>query len=207
MKEDMIIDESIEKMVEDAVREKESLRDEFMEIEAAIRAEAHAKESAVSKKPDIRAGRNVPKVRRIWAAASLMAAAACLACGIFFRVSDVRNCISAGCDISLSELVMASRGDSQADEIVLALDSGDFKSAKSLISAFRSSPVPDFDLSGESGQYQHELYVAECQLVDYLEAVLLMRQGSPSKARKALKAIVSGGGYYASAAEDALSRL
>ncbi len=204
MKEDMIIDESIEKMVEDAVKEKESLRDEFMEIEAAIRAEALAKEDVA---PNRRAGRNVPKVRRIWAAASLMAAAACLACGIFFRVSDVRNCISAGCDISLSELVMASRGDSPADEIVLALDSGDFKNAKSLISAFRSSPVPDFDLSGESGQYQHELYVAECQLVDYLEAVLLMRQGSPSKARKALKAIVSGGGYYASAAEDALSRL
>lgn len=204
MKEDMIIDESIEKMVEDAVKEKESLRDEFMEIEAAIRAEALAKEDVA---PNRRAGRNVPKVRRIWAAASLMAAAACLACGIFFRVSDVRNCISAGCDISLSELVMASRGDSPADEIVLALDNGDFKNAKSLISAFRSSPVPDFDLSGESGQYQHELYVAECQLVDYLEAVLLMRQGSPSKARKALKAIVSGGGYYASAAEDALSRL
>ena len=42
-----IIDESTQKMVEDAVREKEALKDDFCRIEAAIRAEEQSEAKGV----------------------------------------------------------------------------------------------------------------------------------------------------------------
>ena len=112
-----------------------------------------------------------------------------------------------GFDISVAELAMTSRGDSHADEIISAMEADDISGARNLITAFRSMPEPVFDLSGEAGQYRFELYKAECQLVDYLDAVLLMREGRPLKARKALRTVAASGGYYASAAEEVLDRL
>lgn len=203
-----IIDESTQKMVEDAVREKEALKDDFCRIEAAIRAEERSEaEETVSPVDGSDKVRNSSRVRRMWLILGSMAAAACLACGIFFRVSDVLTCMDAGFDISVSELAMTSRGDSHADEIISAMEADDISGARNLITAFRSMPEPVFDLSDEAGQYRFELYKAECQLVDYLDAVLLMREGRPLKARKALRTVAASGGYYASAAEEVLDRL
>lgn len=203
-----IIDESTQKMVEDAVREKEALKDDFCRIEAAIRAEERSEAEEVASPVDVPDKvRNSSRVRRMWLILGTVAAAACLACGIFFRVSDVLACMDAGFDISVSELAMTSRGDSHADEIISAMEADDISGARNLITDFRSMPEPVFDLSGEAGQYRFELYKAECQLVDYLDAVLLMREGRPLKARKALRTVAASGGYYASAAEEVLDRL
>lgn len=87
------------------------------------------------------------------------------------------------------------------------MEADDISEARNLITAFRSMPEPVFDLSGEAGQYRFELYKAECQLVDYQDAVLLMREGRPLKARKALRTVAASGGYYASAAEEVLDKL
>lgn len=203
-----IIDESTQKMVEDAVREKEALKDDFCRIEAAIRAEERSGAEEVASPVDVPDKvRNSSRVRRMWLILGTVAAAACLACGIFFRVSDVLACMDAGFDISVAELAMTSRGDSHADEIISAMEADDISGARNLITDFRSMPEPVFDLSGEAGQYRFELYKAECQLVDYLDAVLLMREGRPLKARKALRTVAASGGYYASAAEEVLDRL
>ena len=203
-----IIDESTQKMVEDAVREKEALKDDFCRIEAAIRAEGRSEAEEVASPVDVPDKvRNSSRVRRMWLILGTVAAAACLACGIFFRVSDVLACMDAGFDISVAELAMTSGGDSHADEIISAMEADDISGARNLIPDFRSMPEPVFDLSGEAGQYRFELYKAECQLVDYLDAVLLMREGRPLKARKALRTVAASGGYYASTAEEVLDKL
>lgn len=176
-----------------AVREKESLRDEFRRIEAA----------AVSRRR---------KMMRWTQTYVSTAVAACLVAGVFVRVGDVRTVRSVGLggDVGgvLAQLQLSRGGGLDFAAIVADMDAGRFSEALDAISEYREAPVPEFDLSTERGRYEHDLYVSDMQALDYLQAVTYMRDGKPVKARRLLKALASGEtSYWQQAAESLLEKL
>ena len=176
-----------------AVREKESLRDEFRRIEAA----------AVSRRR---------KMMRWTQMYMSTAVAACLVAGVFVRVGDVRTVRSVGLggDVGgvLAQLQLSRGGGVDFAAIVADMDAGRFSEALEAISEYREAPAPEFDLSTERGQYEHDLYVSDMQALDYLQAVTYMRGGKPVKARRLLKTLASGEtSYWQQAAELLLEKL
>lgn len=87
-----------------------------------------------------------------------------------------------------------------------AVDEGRYGEASALIADCREQPVPEYDLTTEEGRYRHELYMSDKLAVDYVEAVMLLRQGHPAKARKILKSIAGKESYYSDHAAEILDR-
>ena len=221
---------SVRRMIVGEVRRREALRDDFMAIEAAhpycnsmseepvtedntATGPAHGRMASGRTAPggslaDKPAAGNILKTyrRTVYAVVSV-AAAACLAAGIFFRVTDVRNGRRAGSEVLLAEIVQPSRGGAfPVADIVSAVDEGRYGEASALISDFRAQPVPEYDLTTDEGRYRHELYMSDRLAVDYVEAVMLLRQGHPVKARKILKSIAGKESYYSDYASEILDR-
>ncbi len=186
---------SVRRMVIEEVQCREALRDDFMAIETA-----HPYKPV--------AGNILKTYRRTLYAVVSVAAAACIAAGVFFRVTDVRNGRRAGLEVMLAEVVQPSRGGAfPIGDIVSAVDEWRYGEASALISDFRAQPVPEYDLTTDEGRYRHELYMSDRLAVDYVEAVMLLRQGHPAKARKILKSIAGKESYYSDYAAEILDRL
>ena len=221
---------SVRRMIIGEVQRREALRDDFMAIETAhpyrnsmseepvtvddtAAGPAHGRMSSGSTAPGGKPADkplvwNILKTyrRTVYAAVSV-AAAACLAAGIFFRVTDVKDGRRAGSEVLLAEIVQPSRGGVfPIADIVSAVDEGRYGEASALIADCREQPVPEYDLTTEEGRYRHELYMSDKLAVDYVEAVMLLRQGHPAKARKILKSIAGKKSYYSDHAAEILDR-
>lgn len=157
----------VRRMAIAAIIDRETLKDDFMEIEARIG----------------RRRRNPVLVTFV-----TVAAAACIAAGVFFRTSSVNACRTAGASVLLAELP-PTRGGVDFQSIAEAIDEERYDEAFRLINSCRSEPAPEYDLNTEEGRYKYELYISDMQTLDYLEAVSLLRQGKPVKARRLLKSI------------------
>lgn len=199
MKEDASLADSVSlrRMVVDEVRRREELRDTFLAVEAA---HPYQEGAPADSEPDRR--RKYP-FRFI----ASFALAACLVCGIFIRHSYVSKCRDAGYGVTLANMIQPSRGDSSLDDILKAVEERQYGRAEELIAKFRSAPAPEYDLTTEEGNYLHEKYLAECRAVDYIEAVILLCQGHPCKAKRILESLVAAGSYYSAQAARLLEVL
>lgn len=195
---------SVRRTVIEEVRRKEALRDTFLAVEAAYPYKAV---DSLSDRNHVHS-RNPQTVsmRRIYSVATVLAAA-CLISGIFFRYSYVSQGSNAGYGIVLGDVVQPMRGESSIDDILKAVDEERYEAAEELIAAFRSVPAPEYDLSTEEGSYLYEQYRADCMAVDYIEAVTLLRQGHPFKAKRILKSLVAADTYYSAYAAELLEKL
>lgn len=196
---------SVRRTVIEEVRRKEALRDTFLAVEAAYPYKAvdslSDRNHVHSRKPQ------TVSMRRIIYSVATVLAAACLISGIFFRYSYVSQGSNAGYGIVLGDVVQPMRGESSIDDILKAVDEERYEAAEELIAAFRSVPAPEYDLSTEEGSYLYEQYRADCMAVDYIEAVTLLRQGHPFKAKRILKSLVAADTYYSAYAAELLERL
>ena len=104
-------------------------------------------------------------------------------------------------------MIQPSRGDSSLDDILKAVEERQYGRAEELIAKFRSAPAPEYDLTTEEGNYLHEKYLADCRAVDYIEAVILLCQGHPCKAKRILESLVAAGSYYSAQAARLLEVL
>lgn len=196
---------SVRRTVIEEVRRKEALRDTFLAVEAAYPYKAVDslldRNHVHSRKPQ------TVSMRRIIYSVATVLAAACLISGIFFRYSYVSQGSNAGYGIVLGDVVQPMRGESSIDDILKAVDEERYEAAEELIAAFRSVPAPEYDLSTEEGSYLYEQYRADCMAVDYIEAVTLLRQGHPFKAKRILKSLVAADTYYSAYAAELLEKL
>ena len=210
MKEDASLADSVSlrRMVVDEVRRREELRDTFLAIEAA---HPYQEGAPADHEPDRRRKRPfkplVENMRRRLFPVISFAVAACLVSGIFIRHSYVSQCRDAGYGVALADVLQPSRGDSPLDDILMAVENGHYARAEALIAEFRAAPAPEYDLATEEGNYLHEQYLADCRAVDYTEAVMLLCQGHPCRAKRILKALVSDGSYYSAQAAGLLEML
>ena len=188
---------SLRRMVIDEVRHREALRDAFLSVE-----KAHPYQKGAPADSERGRKRNHP-FRFI----ASFAVAACLVSGIFIRHSYVSQCRDAGYGVALADVLQPSRGDSPLDDILMAVENGHYARAEALIAEFRAAPAPEYDLATEEGNYLHEQYLADCRAVDYTEAVMLLCQGHPCRAKRILKALVSDGSYYSAQAAGLLEML
>lgn len=177
---------AVRRMAISAIMDREALKDDFMEIESRIG----------------RRRRN-PMISAFVA----VAAAACIVAGVFFRNSSVNACRAAGASVLLAELP-PTRGGVDFQSIAEAIDDERYDEAGRLIGLCRSEPVPEYDLNTEEGRYKYELYRSDMQTLDYLEAVSLLRQGKPVKARRLLKSISADStSFWSASAAELLDRL
>ena len=199
MKEDASLADSVSlrRMVVDEVRRREELRDTFLAIEAA---HPYQEGAPADHEPDRRRKRPfkplVENMRRRLFPVISFAVAVCLVCGIFIRHSYVSKCRDAGYSVMLANVIQPSRGDSPLEDILKTVEGRQYGRAEELIAEFRSAPAPECDLTTEEGNYLHEKYLADCRAVDYIEAVMLLCQGHPCKAKRILKSLVAAGSYY-----------
>ena len=188
MKEDASLAESVSlrRMVIDEVRHREALRDAFLSVE-----KAHPYQKGAPADSERGRKRNHP-FRFI----ASFAVAVCLVSGIFIRHSYVSQCRDAGYGVALADVLQPSRGDSPLEDILKTVEGRQYGRAEELIAEFRSAPAPECDLTTEEGNYLYEKYLADCRAVDYIEAVMLLCQGHPCKAKRILKSLVAAGSYY-----------
>lgn len=176
----------VRRMAIAAIMDREALKDDFMEIESRIS----------------RRRRN-PMISAFVA----VAAAACIVTGVFIRNSSVNACRAAGASVLLAELP-TTRGGVDFQSIAKAIDEEKYDEAFRLIDLCRSEPAPEYDLNTEEGRYKYELYISDIQTLDYLEAVSLLRQGKPVKARRLLKSISADStSFWSANASELLDRL
>ena len=196
---------SVRRMVIEEVRRKEALRDTFLAVEAVHPYKAV---DSLSDRTHVHSRKPQPvSMHRIIYSVATVLAAACLISGIFFRYSYVSQGSNAGYGVVLGDVVPPSRGESSIDDILKAVDEEQYEAAEELIAAFRSVPAPEYDLSTEEGSYLYEQYRADCMAVDYIEAVTLLRQGHPFKAKRILKSLVNADTYYSAHAAELLEKL
>lgn len=188
---------SLRRMVIDEVCRRETLRDAFLAVE---KAHPYQEGAPADSEPDRR--RNHP-FRFI----ASFAVAVCLVCGIFIRHSYVSKCRDAGYSVMLANVIQPSRGDSPLEDILKTVEGRQYGRAEELIAEFRAAPAPECDLTTEEGNYLYEKYLADCRAVDYIEAVMLLCQGHPCKAKRILKSLVAAGSYYSAQAAGLLEML
>lgn len=188
--------DEMEEMVAEAVRDKEALRDEFAAIE-----------SGLQRIRKVHKVRKVRKVRRIVYLCVSVAAVACVVVGIFVRRTSVGDCRTLGNGVVLADLTLA-RGGMDFQPITDAIDEGRYEDADRMMAELRNIPAPDYNPETEEGSYRLALYKADMQTLDYLQAVSLMRQGRPAKARRLLKAIASdSSSFWKDSASGLLERM
>lgn len=178
---------SVRSMVISAVQERARLRERLLGIESGIRRR---------------------RINRIFAPFSSVAAAVCIICGFFIHDRNVQNCLMLADSCLSGELVPPSRGGIDLDPVVKAIEEENFDEAHALIKQLREEPVPEFDLSTETGRGYHMQYQFDMQTVDYLEAITYIKEGKPGRAKRALKRISSSDtSYYNEEARGLLDKL
>lgn len=135
-----------------------------------------------------------------------VALAACFVVGLFVHLDYQQSYTAYGNSLQLSTLAL--RGEEVlSNDIIEAIEAKEYERAHILIAQAREMT---FDASrfaectAEEVEYEREVYAHEQALVEWLEAVTLMREGRWLKARRQLKAIANTDSPYREEAERAL---
>lgn len=136
-----------------------------------------------------------------------VALAACFVVGLFVHLDYQQSYTAYGNSLQLSTLAL--RGEEVlSNDIIEAIEAKEYERAHILIAQAREMT---FDASrfaestAEELEYEREIYAHEQALVEWLEAVTLMREGRWLKARRQLKAIANTDSPYREEAVRALS--
>lgn len=136
-----------------------------------------------------------------------VALAACFVVGLFVHLDFQQSYTAYGNSLQLSTLVL--RGEEVlSNDIIEAIEAEEYERAHILIAQAREMTFDASRLAectAEEVAYEREIYAHEQALVEWLEAVTLMREGRWLKARRQLKAIANTDSPYREEAERALS--
>ena len=136
-----------------------------------------------------------------------VALAACFVVGLFIHIDYRNSYIAYGNTIVLTELEV--RGDEVlSNEIVEVIEAKHYERAHALIAQARQMTFDEArfaDCTAEEVAYEREVFAQEQALVEWLEAVTLMREGRWLKARRQLKAIAASDSPYREEALRAMS--
>ncbi len=165
-------------------------------------AEREAREAA-----ERRAGAERRRRRAFTWGFATVALAACFVVGLFIHIDYRNSYIAYGNTIVLTELEV--RGDEVlSNEIVEAIEAKHYERAHALITQARQMTFDEArfaDGTAEEVAYEREVFAQEQALVEWLEAVTLMREGRWLKARRQLKAIADSDSPYREEALRAMS--
>lgn len=136
-----------------------------------------------------------------------VALAACFVVGLFVHLDYQQSYTAYGNSLQLSTLAL--RGEEVlSNDIIEAIEAEEYERAHILIAQAREMTFDASRLAestAEEVEYEREVYAHEQALVEWLEAVTLMREGRWLKARRQLKAIANTDSPYREEAERALS--
>lgn len=136
-----------------------------------------------------------------------VALAACFVVGLFVHLDYQQSYTAYGNSLQLSTLAL--RGEEVlSNDIIEAIEAEEYERAHILISQAREMTFDASRLAestAEELEYEREVYAHEQALVEWLEAVTLMREGRWLKARRQLKAIANTDSPYREEAVRALS--
>lgn len=136
-----------------------------------------------------------------------VALAACFVVGLFVHLDYQQSYTAYGNSLQLSTLAL--RGEEVlSNDIIEAIEAEEYERAHILIAQAREMTFDASRLAestAEEVEYEREIYAHEQALVEWLEAVTLMREGRWLKARRQLKAIANSDSPYREEAERALS--
>lgn len=136
-----------------------------------------------------------------------VALAACFVVGLFVHLDYQQSYTAYGNSLQLS--TVALRGEEVlSNDIIEAIEAEEYERAHILIAQAREMTFDASRLAestAEEVEYEREIYAHEQALVEWLEAVTLMREGRWLKARRQLKAIANTDSPYREEAERALS--
>lgn len=136
-----------------------------------------------------------------------VALAACFVVGLFVHLDYQQSYTAYGNSLQLSTLAL--RGEEVlSNDIIEAIEAEEYERAHILIAQVREMTFDASRLAestAEEVEYEREVYAHEQALVEWLEAVTLMREGRWLKARRQLKAIANTDSPYREEAERALS--
>lgn len=180
---------------------------EEREAEAEAEAEAaKAAEEAFAEQQRRAAAERRRRRAFTWGFATV-ALAACFVVGLFVHLDYQQSYTAYGNSLQLSTLVL--RGEEVlSNDIIEAIEAEEYERAHILIAQAREMTFDASRLAectAEEVAYEREIYAHEQALVEWLEAVTLMREGRWLKARRQLKAIANTDSPYREEAERALS--
>lgn len=136
-----------------------------------------------------------------------VALAACFVVGLFVHLDYQQSYTAYGNSLQLSTMML--RGEEVlSNDIIEAIEAKEYERAHILIAQAREMTFDASRLAectAEEVEYEREIYAHEQALVEWLEAVTLMREGRWLKARRQLKAIAASDSPYREEAERALS--
>lgn len=136
-----------------------------------------------------------------------VALAACFVVGLFVHLDYQQSYTAYGNSLQLSTLAL--RGEEVlSNDIIEAIEAEEYERAHILIAQAREMTFDASRLAestAEEVEYEREIYAHEQALVEWLEAVTLMREGRWLKARRQLKAIANSDSPYREEAERAMS--
>lgn len=136
-----------------------------------------------------------------------VALAACFVVGLFVHFDYQQSYTAYGNSLQLSTLAL--RGEEVlSNDIIEAIEAKEHERAHILIAQAREMTFDASRLAestAEEMEYEREVYAHEQALVEWLEAVTLMREGRWLKARRQLKAIANSDSPYREEAVRALS--
>lgn len=135
-----------------------------------------------------------------------VALAACFVVGLFVHLDYQQSYTAYGNSLQLSTLAL--RGEEVlSNDIIEAIEAEEYERAHILIAQAREMTFDASRLAestAEELEYEREIYAHEQALVEWLEAVTLMREGRWLKARRQLKAIANTDSPYREEAVRAL---
>lgn len=135
-----------------------------------------------------------------------VALAACFVVGLFVHLDYQQSYTAYGNSLQLSTVML--RGEEVlSNDIIEAIEAEEYERAHILIAQAREMTFDASRLAestAEELEYEREVYAHEQALVEWLEAVTLMREGRWLKARRQLKAIANTDSPYREEAERAL---
>ena len=136
-----------------------------------------------------------------------VALAACFVVGLFVHLDYQQSYTAYGNSLQLSTLAL--RGEEVlSNDIIEAIEAEEYERAHILIAQAREMTFDASRLAestAEEVEYEREIYAHEQALVEWLEAVTLMREGRWLKARRQLKAIAASDSPYREEALRAMS--
>lgn len=136
-----------------------------------------------------------------------VALAACFVVGLFVHLDYQQSYTAYGNSLQLSTLAL--RGEEVlSNDIIEAIEAEEYERAHILIAQAREMTFDTSRLAestAEEVEYEREIYAHEQALVEWLEAVTLMREGRWLKARRQLKAIANTDSPYREEALRAMS--
>ena len=136
-----------------------------------------------------------------------VALAASFVVGLFVHLDYQQSYTAYGNSLQLSTLAL--RGEEVlSNDIIEAIEAEEYERAHILIAQAREMTFDASRLAESTAEevaYEREIYAHEQALVEWLEAVTLMREGRWLKARRQLKAIANTDSPYREEAERALS--